>query len=110
MKAYLLNFSNLIDHNYVLSVLNNSNSIENWLSPFPYSAIVVSRLTCLELGAVLHSHFADHLFILVEATTTNTAGWLPSNFWEFINNPQASWAKQVFPQIARPNLPTPPTR
>lgn len=110
MRAFLLNFSTLLDQHHVHGVLNSSNSIENWLSPFPYSAIVVSRLTAVELGAVLHSHFGGHLFILVEATTTNTGGWLPKEFWDFINNPQTSWSKQIFPAIQRPIIPPPPAR
>ena len=96
MKPFLLSFSALLNANHVHAVLNNSNSVETWISPFPFSAIVVSRLTAIELGAVLHSHFGDNLFIVVEATTYNTSGWLPPEFWEYVNNPQAAWSKNLF--------------
>lgn len=109
MKAFLLNYSNVLEQNYVHAVLNHSNSIENWLSPFPNSVLVVSRLTSSELGAVLHSHFGDNLFLIVEVNAYNCAGWLPPEFWGFINNPQPVALKPLFPPpIARPILPKPP--
>lgn len=108
MKAFLLNFSSVLEQSYVHSVLNNTNSIDNWLSALPYSAILVSRLTCSELAAVLHSHFGDNLFIVIEANANNTSGWLPKEFWDFINNPQTNWAK-IF-ALPRPALEHPPAR
>ena len=96
MRAFLLSFSALLNSNHVHNVLNTSNSVETWVSPFPFSAIVVSRLTALELGAVLHSHFGESLFMIVEATTLNTSGWLPMEFWNFVNDPQGTWSKQFF--------------
>ena len=96
MKAFLLSFSSLLDVNYVHTVLNNSNSVETWLSPFPFSVIIVSRLTTSELGAVLQSHFGGNLFVVVEATPQNTSGWLPPEFWDYINNPQHVWRRNIF--------------
>ncbi|WP_139369667.1 hypothetical protein [Xanthomonas axonopodis] len=96
MKAFLLSFSALLNANHVHAVLNSSNAVDTWVSPFPFSAIVVSRLTAIELGAVFHSHFGDTLFMLVEATAWNTSGWLPPEFWEYVNSPHAAWSKNVF--------------
>ena len=96
MRAFVLNFSALLNQTQVHSVLNASAAVETWATPFPFSAIVVSRLTVLELGAVLHSHFGEALFILVEATKFNTGGWLPIEFWNVINDPQGACSKKVF--------------
>jgi len=96
VKAYLLSFSALINANHVYAVLNNSNAVDTWVSPFPFSAILVSRLTTSELAAVLHSHFGEALFMIVEATSWNSSGWLPPEFWEYVNNPQGAWSKNVF--------------
>lgn len=96
MKAYLLSFSALINSNHVHSVLNGSNAVETWVSPFPFSAILVSRLSTSELAAVLHSHFGESLFMIVEANSWNSSGWLPPEFWEYVNNPQAAWSKNMF--------------
>ena len=101
MRTFLLTFSALLNQTQVHSVLSTSAAVETWITPFPFSAIVVSRLTVLELGAVLHSHFDDALFILVEANRFNTGGWLPLEFWNVINDPQGAWSKKAF---SLPNL------
>lgn len=96
MKAFLLSFSPALLVNHVHTVLNGSNSVETWLSPFPFSAIIVSRLTTSELAAVFHSHFGNNLFIVTEATSQNTSGWLHAEFWEYINNPENVLRKNMF--------------
>jgi hypothetical protein len=104
MRSYILNFSALLPHSFVYTILNNSNSVENWVSPLPNCVIVASKLTCAELGAVLHSHFGENIFMLVEANSFNTTGWLPKEFWDFIGNPQTSWSKQNIGGILPPPI------
>ena len=47
MKAYLLtySYSPVCPPEWVYKVLNTTQAIHNWVSPFPYAAILVSNLT-----------------------------------------------------------------
>lgn len=88
MKAFILNYSAILDIGFVQGVLNSTQSIETWASPFPFSAIVISKLTVTELSAVLHSYFGDTWFLITEANQQNTNGWMTNELWSYINNPQ----------------------
>lgn len=110
MKAFILTYSSMLDIGYVHNVLNSSQSVETWISPFPYSAIVISKLTVSELSAVLHSHFGENWFIVIEASQHNSNGWLTKEFWDYIAEPQTAVARKVWSQLALQNLPPPANR
>jgi hypothetical protein len=48
----------------------------------------------------------------VEATPDNCNGWLPSQFWEYVNNPTKAWTDNLFAGLkalgAPPQFPRPP--
>jgi len=106
VKAYLLTYNSVFNPEYVHQILNNTRAIQTWVSPFPYSAIVLSNLTVNELAAVLQTHFAGVWFMLAEVNKDNTNGWLPAQFWEYVGDPQAAWSKRLFAQFAK-TLPPP---
>lgn len=107
MKAYLLTHSGLLEPSQAYQILNQTQAIETWISPFPYSAVLISKLTVAELAAVLRSHFGDTWFILVEANKDNSNGWLPQQFWDYVMDPQKAWTQQLFARLFK-NLPPPP--
>jgi len=107
MRSYLLTHSAMLAPESVHQILNQTQSIETWLSPFPYAAVLISRLTISELSAVMHSHFGDTWFILVETSKDNVNGWLPQQFWDYLIDPQTAWSQQLFAKLHK-NLPPPP--
>ena len=110
MKAFVLTYSAVLDYVRVQNVLNTTRSVETWLSPFPFSAIVVSKLTVSELSAVLHSHFGDAWFIVVEANQHNSNGWLSKEFWDYIADPHGVWSRGILSQLTSPSVPPAPGR
>lgn len=100
MRAFLLTYSNVLPPDFVHQVLNNTGAIQTWLSPFPYSAIVLSDLTVGELSAVLRTHFSGAWFLTVEINQENSNGWMAPQFWECINDPEGTWSKRFFAQLA----------
>jgi hypothetical protein len=107
MRAYLLTHGATLEQEKVHGILNSTRAIETWLSPFPYAAVLVSKLTLGELTAVIRSHFGDHWFIVVETNRDNVNGWLPKQFWDYLIDPQTTWSQQLFAQYLK-NLPPPP--
>lgn len=103
MRAFIFTHNPILQSEYVYDILNKTTSVETWVAPFSYSAILISKLTVSELSAVLHSHFGDAWFILVEANKDNVNGWLPNDFWEYILDPYTVWARQ-FQKSSIPNL------
>jgi hypothetical protein len=94
----------------VYEILNNTAAVVTWVSPYPYLFIALSNLTVAELSAVLQTHFAGIWFILVEATPHNSNGWLPSQFWEYINDPGKAWSSTILAdllKLSRSSLPAP---
>ena len=88
MKAYLLTYSPVCPRARVHAVLNTSRAIRNWVSPFPYAAILVSNLTTQELGAMLRNRLDDEVWFMVAQLDSELVdGWLPGGFWEFVNDP-----------------------
>ena len=102
MNAYVLTHS--AAPQTVYDMLNGSRAVMTWVSPFPYAALVLSNLTLPELSAVVHTHLGDTWFIVMEATQQNTQGWLPVHFWDYINDPQGTWSKQLFSKLPPPWL------
>jgi hypothetical protein len=107
VKAHLLAYNPVLAPERVHQILNNTQAVKTWLSPFPYAAVVLSELTVNELAAVLQTHFLGIWFILVEANRDNANGWLPPQFWEYISDPGTAWSKQLFASLFK-NIPPPP--
>jgi len=89
MKAFIFSCNNVFSNEYMSFILNDTKAIEAWISPITNTAIIISKLSVDDLSAVLHGRMGETWFILVEASPLNTSGWLPSNFWEYINNPHS---------------------
>lgn len=107
MKAFLLTYNSIFPPERVHQILNSTRAIETWLSPYPFAAVVLSRLTVNELAAVLQTHFAGIWFIVVEANKDNSNGWLPPQFWEYIADPDNAWSKKFLAGLLG-DIPPPP--
>lgn len=99
MKAFLFSYSALAQPEYVHNVLNTTRAIATWVTPFPYSAIVVSDLTVNELTAVFQTHMGEAWFIIVELAAGSCNGILPKQFWEYVENPLNAWTKKIMAQF-----------
>lgn len=108
MKAFLFNFNPIPSVEYIHYTLNNTSSVETWVAPLQNSAILISKLTVHELAAVLHSHFRETWFVLIEANSENTNGWLPNDFWEYLFEPNTVWSKKLVHSFLPNNVPPPP--
>jgi hypothetical protein len=99
MKAFLLSHSSLATPEYIRSVLNTSHAVTTWISPFPYSAIVLSNLTVDELSAIFRTHLGETWFILAELSAYTCNGYLPGQCWDYVNDPIGSWSEQILAQL-----------
>ncbi len=100
MKSYLLTYSPVCPQARVHAVLNTTNAIQNWIAPFPYAAILVSDLTTQELGAILRNHLAGVWFMVTQLDKKLVDGWLPGDFWEYVNNPAQASLQKLLDQIS----------
>ena len=53
MKSYLLTYSQAYTPTQVQYLLNDTHAVETWVTPFPYAAILLSRLDVHDLAAVI---------------------------------------------------------
>lgn len=99
MKAYIFSWNNLYTTEYVFDVLNDTQVIDSWVSPITNTAIIISNLNCIDLSSLLHGRLGETWFVLVEANSFNTGGWLPSNFWDYINDPKSISQKNYLAEL-----------
>lgn len=108
MKAFLFAHSSAKAPEAVYEVLNGTRAVSTWVSPFPYAAILLSNLSVFELSAVLQIHFLNTWFVVIEATPENCNGWLPPQFWAYINNPTKAFSDKIFEDLVKAYLKKPP--
>ena len=78
------------------AVLNNTDAIQDWIAPFPYSAILVSNLTTQELSEILRRRLDDEVWFMVAQLDSQLVdGWLPSDFWEYVDNPAGASLREL---------------
>ena len=103
MKSYLFTFSQPCTQAQAHDVLNNIEGVQTWIAPFPYSAILVSRLNSQDLSAILRDRLPNDVwFMVTEMDPQAVDGWLPGNLWEYVNDPQKAWSQQLIRTIADP--------
>ena len=86
----------------VHAFLNDTNGIKTWIAPFPYAAILVSDLNIQDLGAILHRRLSGAWFIVTEMNRHIVDGWLPGNFWEYVNEPGQAWSRSLYANLSPP--------
>lgn len=104
MKAYLFSYNTMLDLEHISSVLNNSNAIETWISPYQGCAIILSKLTVAELSAVLRTYTYHYWYVVAEINSVNANGWLPPIFWEFVSDPMTMWSKSLLEGLTKDKL------
>ena len=107
MKAYLFTCSQTCTQAQIQAVLNATQAIETWVAPFPQVAILVSKLDIQDLGAILRRRLPGVWFIVTETDQYSVDGWLPADFWEYVNNPYQAWSRRLFEQLAPPQQTAP---
>ena len=93
MKAYLLTYSQACTPTTVHRLLNDTEAVETWMTPFPYAAILLSRLNVNDLAASLRDQIPGVWFMVTELNRHSVQGWLPGNLWEYVNDPQQACLK-----------------
>ena len=97
MKSYLFTFSQPCTQTQAQAVLNDTEGVQTWVAPFPYSAILVSKLNTQDLSAILHDRLPNDVwFMVTEMDPQAVDGWLPGNLWEYVNDPHQAWSRQLF--------------
>ena len=102
MKPYLFTYSQACTPIQVQYLLNDSNAFETWVSPFPYAAIVVSKLTVHELGAIIRERLPGVWFMVTELHSSTVQGWIPGDLWQYVNDPQGTWTRNQFAKFLVP--------
>lgn len=87
-------------------LLNDSNAIETWVSPFPYAAIVISKLNINELGAVIRERLPGVWFMVTELKSGTVQGWIPGDLWQYVNDPQGVWTRKQLADLLISPVPT----
>ena len=103
MKPYLLTYTQAIPPAHVQHVLNHTQAVKTWVAPFPYAAILVSELDVQDLAAVLRDRIPGIWFMVAELKSDTVQGWLPGNLWEYVNDPQQAWSRNLFAGLAAPS-------
>lgn len=107
MKAFLLSFSRLALPEHVQVILTKSQAVSTWLAPFPYSAIILSKLNAIELSAIFRTYLGEAWFIVTELSQESCDGFLPKQCWDYINNPYGSWSQELLAGIEAMALKSP---
>ena len=102
MKSYLFTFSQACTQAQAHGILNNTEGVQTWIAPFPYSAILVSRLNAQDLSDLLRERLPNVWFMVAEMDPQTVNGWLPGNLWEYVNDPQKAWSQQLIRTIVDP--------
>ena len=100
MKSYLLTYTQAVRPAYVQHVLNDTKTVETWVAPFPYAAILISEQDIQDLAAVLRNRLPGIWFMVAELKGDTVQGWLPGNLWEYVNDPQQAWSRNLFAELA----------
>ena len=108
MKSHLLTYSQATTPVQVQHMLNESGAIETWVAPFPYAAILVSKLDVHDIAAILHSRLPGVWFMVTELDAAAVQGWLPRDLWEYVNDPQGAWSRKLFAGLAPFSTEPPP--
>ena len=80
MKPHLFTYSAACSQSGIHAILNATDAIEDWIAPFPHSAILVSDLDTRELGAILRRRLNGAWFVVTQTDGQLTDGWLPGDF------------------------------
>ena len=110
MKSYLLTYSQAITPAQVQHMLNETGAVETWVAPFPYAAILVSKLNVHDIAAILHNRLPGVWFMVTELDAAAVQGWLPKDLWEYVNDPQAAWSRKLFAGFGSFSAEPPPPR
>ena len=103
MKSHLFTFSQLCTQKHVHEVLNHTEGVQTWIAPFPYSAILVSKLSAQDLSAILRERLPNNMwFMVAEMDPQAVNGWLPGNLWGYVNDPQKAASGELIRTIVDP--------
>ena len=107
MKSYLLSHSEACTPEHVQRVLNDTRAVETWVTPFPYAAILISRLDVRDLAAVIRERLPGVWLMVTELNGGAVQGWLPADLWEYVNDPSKARSRKLFSGAAPPTTPFP---
>ena len=102
MKSHLFTYSQARTQEHVHDVLNDTEGVQTWIAPFPYSAILVSKLSAQDLSAILRERLPNVWFMVAEMDPQAVNGWLPGNLWGYVNDPQKAASGQLIRTIVDP--------
>lgn len=102
MKSYLLSHSEACTPEHVQRVLNDTRAVETWVTPFPYAAILISRLDVRDLAAVIRERLPGVWLMVTELNGGAVQGWLPADLWEYVNDPSKARSRKLFSGAAPP--------
>ena len=107
MNSYLFVYSQARTPTEVQYVLNDTQGVETWVAPFPYAAILLSKLSLSDIGAVFRDRLPGVWFMVTEMHSHTVQGWLPQNIWEYVNAPQQARYRKLA-ELMIPPSPQPP--
>lgn len=99
MKSFLFTYSQACTQAYAHAILDATQAIETWVAPFPYAAILISRLDVQDLTSVLRGRLPNVWFMVTEVNGQSANGWLPGDLWLYVNEPYEAWAKKIFSDV-----------
>ena len=103
MKSYLLSHSGACTPEHVQRVVNDIRAVETWMTPFPYAAILISRLDVRDLAAVIRERLPGVWFMVTELNGRSVQGWLPAELWDYVNDPLKARSRKLLSGAAPPS-------
>lgn len=103
MKSYLLSHSETCTPEHVQRVFNDIRAVETWITPFPYAAILISRLDVRDLAAVIRERLPGVWLMVTELNGRSVQGWLPADLWDYVNDPLKARSRKLFSGVAPPS-------
>ena len=100
MKSYLFTYSQPCTQAQAHEALNDTEGVQTWVAPFPYSAILVSTLDTQDLCSILRNQLPNVWFMVSEMDPQNVDGWLPRELWSYVTDLQKAWSRQLLKNIA----------
>ena len=108
MNAYLFAHGQACMPAQMHRLLNDTEAVATWVSPFPYAAILISRLDVHDIAADLRHRLPGVWFMVTELNADAVQGWLPKDLWEYVTDPSQAWSRQLFAGLEAHALGQPP--
>lgn len=96
-RPYLLAFDQEIDRATLTDLVQGWDATEAWVIFSDNAAVIVSADSARDMSADIREKLPGKWFILTEIVRGNCDGWVPTEVWGLINNPEGWMSTEISP-------------